>query len=79
MEDQYPKELEKQKTMQIEKSSRKINNFLILARNAQNARDKRKKAEEAEIAKEREAWNETFNHIRRIYFAQQHEEFDFGR
>ena len=52
---------------QVHRRRRRIDNFLMLARNAQNARDSREQVEQRQIEEERKAWDDTIEQIRRIH------------
>lgn len=57
-------ELEQIADEEQQRRRRKINNFLMLARNAQNAHDEREREEQRRLDQERQAWDETLAAIR---------------
>lgn len=65
---------EEQENELATRRQRRINNFLLLARNAQNAHDKREQEEQRQVEDERKAWDETIEQIREIQAG-----YDFDR
>lgn len=59
-------ELEQQEADCGHTRRRTIDNFLMLARNAQADADRREQEEQRQIENEEKAWDETIEHIRQI-------------
>lgn len=63
--DQTQQQEEQAEAEESHRKRRKIDNFLILARNAQNASDKHEQEKQRLLDEDRKAWDEAIEQIRR--------------
>ena len=77
MADDDPKEQDEAEDAATSRRRRRIDNFLMLAMNAQNAREARAKEEQRQIEAERKAWDDTIAQI--LWIRQQQMDRDFER